>query len=61
MQTISRLVGRPEEALVGKTLLEALPETAEQAYLKLLDNVYQTGEPFLGHESLVRLDQGDGL
>ena len=56
----ARLVGRSAEALVGKTIREALPEVEEQQYIGLLDGVYRTGEPFVGHESLVRLDRGDG-
>lgn len=54
------LMGRPTEALVGKTVIEAVPEIAEQSYINLLDAVYQTGKPFTGHESLLRLERGDG-
>ena len=32
----------------GKTVREALPETASQGFLDLLDRVYQTGTPFVG-------------
>jgi PAS domain S-box-containing protein len=56
----TRLVGRPAEALVGSAIREALPEVTEQQYVGLLDGVYRTGEPFVGHEALVRLDRGDG-
>jgi PAS domain S-box-containing protein len=55
-----RLVNRPAESLVGKPLHIALPEVTEQIYISLLNAVYQTGEPFVGHEALVRLDRGDG-
>jgi signal transduction histidine kinase len=34
---------------------EALPEVEGQGFFELLDNVYQTGEPFLGHEMRVVL------
>jgi PAS domain S-box-containing protein len=54
-----RLAGRPAVALVGKTLLEAMPEVEAQSYIELLNRVYLTGEPFVGHESLVRLDYGE--
>ena len=32
--------------VVGKTVAEALPEAVEQGYLRLLNEVYQTGTPF---------------
>jgi signal transduction histidine kinase/CheY-like chemotaxis protein len=35
--------------LVGRTVLEALPEVAQQGFIALLDRVYQTGEPYTGH------------
>jgi signal transduction histidine kinase/PAS domain-containing protein len=39
-----RLVGhRP---LIGKTVLEALPDAARQGYVQLLDNVYATGTAY---------------
>jgi PAS domain S-box-containing protein len=56
----ARLVGRSPEALIGNTVQEAIPEVDGQVYVNLLNGVYQTGEPFTGHESLVRLDRGDG-
>ncbi len=55
-----RLIGRPAESLIGKTVMEAVPEVEGQVYMKLLDGVYQSGEPFFGHEALLRLDRGDG-
>jgi signal transduction histidine kinase len=40
-----RLVGhRP---LIGKPVAEALPETVEQGFIKLLDQVYESGEAFV--------------
>jgi PAS domain S-box-containing protein len=57
----SRLVGRSAEFLVGKPVREAIPEVKEQIFINLLNGVYRTGEPFAGHESLVRLDRGDGM
>lgn len=32
--------------LIGKTIVEALPEVVEQGYVRLLDEVYKTGEPY---------------
>ncbi|UOQ74894.1 PAS domain-containing protein [Hymenobacter cellulosilyticus] len=34
--------------LLGRTVLDVVPEAAEQGFIALLDNVYQTGEPFYG-------------
>jgi PAS domain S-box-containing protein len=55
-----RLVRRPAEALIGKTIVEALPEIVDQVFLGLLDEVYKTGRPFADDEALVRLDDGEG-
>ncbi|WP_091737603.1 sensor histidine kinase [Phenylobacterium immobile] len=54
-----RLVGgRP---VAGKTVLEALPETAEQGFVGLLDEVFRTGQPFIanGVRYLMPLEAGD--
>jgi PAS domain S-box-containing protein len=56
----ARLVGRPAETLVGKTVLELFPEVEGQIYIQLLDEVYRTGEPFVGYESVLQLNRGDG-
>jgi PAS domain S-box-containing protein len=57
----AELLHRPQESLLGKSVLEALPESQQQIYLSLLDGVYGTGEPVIGHESPVLLDRGDGI
>ncbi len=41
--------------LIGKTVREALPEIAGQGFYELLDNVFQTGEPFIGREMSIDL------
>ena len=46
--------------VVGLTLREALPEVESQGFLALLDQVYQTGEPYVGTEVLLKLNQPDG-
>jgi PAS domain S-box-containing protein len=51
----AELVARPSGSLIGKPVREALPEVRE--YLKLLNEVYETGQPFVGHESLVEFDR----
>lgn len=55
-----QLIGK-DKTIIGKPLREVLPEMVEQGYLELLDNVYKSGEPFIGKEMLARLDRsGDG-
>jgi PAS domain S-box-containing protein len=54
-----RAVGREsEEALIGKTIRESLPELKGQGFFELLDEVYQSGVPFVGTEMKVNLDRG---
>ena len=48
-QTIGR-------SLLGRTVKEALPELAEQGFIKLLDDVFEKNEPFIGNEVFARLD-----
>jgi PAS domain S-box-containing protein len=38
-----------DSSVTGKPLLEALPELEDQIFLKLLQDVYDTGKPFFGH------------
>jgi PAS domain S-box-containing protein len=42
-----QLVGH--RAIIGKPVLEALPELRGQGYKELLDGVYETGKAFVGH------------
>ena len=44
------LVGHARE-LLGKTVRVAIPEAESQGFIALLDQVYDTGEPFIGRES----------
>ena len=48
-------------ALVGKPAREALPEVEGQGFFELLDHVYQSGQPFVGHAVPLRVqrDQND--
>ena len=41
-----QLVGHRD--ILGKTVIEALPELAGQGYIEILDEVYRTGTPFEG-------------
>ncbi len=47
--------------IVGKPMLEALPELVGQGFDKILDNVYKTGEIFVGKEVLISLAYDEGL
>lgn len=51
-----QLLGR--EALIGKPVLEALPELAGQGFAQLLDQVYRSGKPYVGHGARVLLRRG---
>ncbi|MDP9349001.1 MAG: PAS domain-containing protein, partial [Gemmatimonadota bacterium] len=51
-----QLVGHRD--ILGRPVREALPEVVEQGFVDLLDQVYRTGEPFVGNEVLVRLQRG---
>lgn len=46
--------------IVGKTVLEVLPEAQTQGFIDLLDSVYRTGDPFLGNGIEFKLRQNDG-
>lgn len=48
------LGGRP---VLGLPVRQALPDLNNQAFPGLLDRVYQTGEPYVGHEMLVQYDR----
>ena len=52
-----QLVG--ERPLLGRAIREAMPELAGQPIFGLLDQVYETGEPFRANEMLVQLDHGN--
>ena len=53
-----RLVGHRD--VVGKKVVDALPEVPAQGFVDLLDNVYRTGEPFIGREMPLELQQSPG-
>ncbi len=46
--------------LIGKSVRTAVPEAVEQGFGKLLDDVYQTGKPYIGTEMPIDLLQPDG-
>jgi PAS domain S-box-containing protein len=41
--------------ILGKTVAEALPEVTSQGFTQLLDNVYTSGQPFVGRDQKVNL------
>ena len=45
-----------KENIIGKSVLEILPEIAEQGFIDILDNVFNTGESYIGTEVLVRVN-----
>ena len=55
--TVARLGGRD---LLGKPLVEAVPEFEDQDYPRLLRRVVETGERIEGREQLVRIRDGSG-
>jgi len=58
-QAYYRLVGQRE--LVGKPVLTAMPELAEQGFVKLLDRVFATGEAIVLRERQVLLERVEGM
>ena len=42
--------------IVGKTVIEVMPELKSQGIIELLDSVYTTGEPFIATEKLFQFD-----
>lgn len=51
------LVGRGPE-IIGKTLLQAIPEIADQPFPALLEEVYRTGKPYEAKSMMARLQRG---
>jgi len=53
------LIGQRD--LLGRTVREAVPEAAEQGFIALLDEVYRTGQPFVGRGTPIQLARGASL
>jgi two-component system cell cycle sensor histidine kinase/response regulator CckA len=53
-----QLIGH--RAVIGQRLADALPETADQGFISLLDGVRATGEPFVGRQLPVQLARTPG-
>jgi len=54
-QSYMQLIGHRQ--VIGRRAREALPEIVGQGFFELLDRVYTTGEPFVGHALPVRLQR----
>ena len=52
-----KIVG--DRDIIGKPVREALPELEGQGFYEMLDEVYETGEAFIGNEIPVKLDNGE--
>jgi signal transduction histidine kinase/CheY-like chemotaxis protein len=53
-----RLTGRDSgDDFIGRTVAESLPEIRTQALIGFLDEVYRTGDPYLGHEMKIVLNR----
>ena len=57
-ENYSQLVGNRK--ILGKSVKEVLPEVASQGFIDLLDKVYNTGEPFIGNETSIKLKAENG-
>jgi PAS domain S-box-containing protein len=56
-QSYFDLVGRGPE-IIGKSVVDALPEIVDQPFPALLEEVYRTGKPFEAKSMVVRLPRG---
>jgi PAS domain S-box-containing protein len=57
-QKMLQLIGRTEE-IVGKPLLQAMPELEGKPIIDILNDLLRTGRPFYGNEQLVPLMKDD--
>lgn len=55
------LVGRKPDDIIGKSLLDALPELAGQGFDQLLNEVVDTGKPYIANEVAVELVRNNTL
>jgi signal transduction histidine kinase len=53
-----RLVGHRD--ILGRRIIDALPEVRDQGFVELLDRVLASGEPFVGERVPVLLERTDG-
>ncbi|MEJ7603205.1 MAG: PAS domain-containing protein, partial [Kofleriaceae bacterium] len=53
-----QLVGHRD--VIGVTVRDALPEVVEQGFIELLNGVFDSGEPFIGHTLVLQLQRTPG-
>lgn len=53
-----QLIGHRD--ILGKSLIDSLPEIADQGFIRLLDEVFATGKPFIGQGMAVELQASPG-
>ncbi|MFB9296860.1 ATP-binding protein [Persicitalea jodogahamensis] len=56
-----KLVGRTPQELIGRPLLEALPELNGQGFDQLIDQVIESGEPYVANEVAAQLVRNQQL
>jgi PAS domain S-box-containing protein len=57
-----KIIGRSNsEKIMGRTLLEVLPEIKDQPIYNIVNQVLETGRPFVGSELPVKLNSGNKL
>ncbi|RUO21844.1 GGDEF and EAL domain-containing protein [Aliidiomarina haloalkalitolerans] len=56
-QAYLNLIGR--EHIIGKTVAEVMPEIVSQGFVELLDQVFSTGEAYLGKAVPIQLQRGE--
>ncbi|HEY0114994.1 MAG TPA: PAS domain-containing protein [Allosphingosinicella sp.] len=54
-----RLIGRRD--VIGKPVREALPDVSGQGFFQLLDQVYQSGQPYTGYSTRIMLARSAGM
>jgi PAS domain S-box-containing protein len=57
---VSQVWGRTEQALLGRSLFDAMPELRDQVFRSLLDDAYRTGVPYVGTETAAVFDRPGG-
>jgi PAS domain S-box-containing protein len=53
-----KMAGRRRNEIIGKLVMDALPELVDQGFLDVLNRVYQTGETFVASAREVNLVRG---
>jgi PAS domain S-box-containing protein len=50
-----------DSSILGRRVLEVLPEAEAQGFIELLDGVFRSGIPFIGNEALFKLNTPNGV